>query len=40
MTIVRVACAFAPVSLFLWSLVYIDSYKLVTLRRLLAMARR
>lgn len=35
MTVARVAFAFAPVSLFLWSLLYIDSYKLVGIRRLL-----
>ena len=35
MTFVRVTFAFVPVSLFLWSLLYIDSYKLVGLHRLL-----
>ncbi len=35
MTMVRVAFAFVPVSLFLWSLLYLDSYKLVNARRLL-----
>lgn len=35
MTIVSVAFAFVPVSLFLWSLLYLDSYKLVRARRLL-----
>lgn len=37
MTLIRIACAFAPVSLFLWSLLYIDSYKLVGVRRLLTV---
>jgi RsiW-degrading membrane proteinase PrsW (M82 family) len=35
MTLLRVAFAFVPVSLFLWSLLYIDSYKLVGVHRLL-----
>jgi len=35
MTFLRVAFAFVPVSLFLWSLLYIDSYKLVGVHRLL-----
>lgn len=35
MIVVRVLFAFAPVCFFLGSLVYIDSYKLVTLKRLL-----
>ncbi len=35
MTFARVAFAFVPVSVFLWSLLYIDSYKLVGLHRLL-----
>ena len=34
MTLTRTAFAFVPVSLFLWSLVYIDSYKLVNLKHL------
>jgi len=37
MTIARTAFAFVPVCLFLGSLVYIDSYKLVGLRRLIGV---
>jgi RsiW-degrading membrane proteinase PrsW (M82 family) len=35
MTVVRILFAFLPVTLFLASLLYIDSYKLVSLRRLI-----
>jgi RsiW-degrading membrane proteinase PrsW (M82 family) len=37
MIVARTAFAFVPVCLFLWSLVYIDSYKLVGLRRLIGV---
>ncbi|HEY3055881.1 MAG TPA: PrsW family glutamic-type intramembrane protease [Thermoanaerobaculia bacterium] len=37
MIVARTSFAFVPVCLFLWSLVYIDSYKLVGLRRLIGV---